>query len=178
MNEVNKKRKFSNENGQSMVELAVSFVVLMILLAGVVDLGRMTFYYIAMRDAAQEGASYGAIFPHNHYEIFKRVNAGAVDESRIQITVRFTNLLSEELYVCDNKENIDNCTQFLDSRDLYSNTAKLNDIIEITIRDPNFPITMPLIGAFIGNEIALETTIRDIIVRVPMDPPPTPVPTP
>ena len=46
-----------SEKGQSMVELAVSVVVLLILLAGVVDLGRLAFYYITLRDAAQEAAS-------------------------------------------------------------------------------------------------------------------------
>ena len=172
--------KNNKESGKSMVELAVSFVVLMILLAGVVDLGRMAFYYIAMRDSAQEGASYAAIFPHNNYEIFERIKSGAVDQSRIEVIVRYTDIAGNELYVCDTINNTNNCTQFVDSRkkdkDINANTAKLDDIVEITVRDPNFPITMPLIGAFIGNEITLETTIRDLIVRVPMEPTPTPNP--
>jgi len=51
------------EHGQSMVELALTFTVLMVLLAGTVDLGRAFFTWIEMRDAAQEGASFGSICP-------------------------------------------------------------------------------------------------------------------
>ena len=53
---INKNR---SEKGQSLVELAISLMVLLLILAGVVDLGNMMFQYMAMRDAAQEAASYG-----------------------------------------------------------------------------------------------------------------------
>jgi len=46
-----------------MVELALSFTVLLFLLMGVVDLGRAYFAYSSMRDAAQEGAVYGSLYP-------------------------------------------------------------------------------------------------------------------
>ena len=48
-----------------MIELALSFVVLLLLLMGVVDLGRAYFAFMSMRDAAQEGAAYGSIYPIN-----------------------------------------------------------------------------------------------------------------
>jgi Flp pilus assembly protein TadG len=47
------------ENGQSMVEFAFGMVILMIILVGIVDLGRAFFTFMALRDAAQEGAVYG-----------------------------------------------------------------------------------------------------------------------
>lgn len=49
------------ERGQSMVELATFFLVLVLLLAVAVDLGRMFFSYVAVREAAQEGALYGSL---------------------------------------------------------------------------------------------------------------------
>jgi len=49
------------ERGQSMVELATFFMVLVLLLAVAVDLGRMFFSYVAVREAAQEGALYGSL---------------------------------------------------------------------------------------------------------------------
>jgi Flp pilus assembly protein TadG len=52
-----------NEKGQSLIELAVSFTVLLFILGGLVDLGRAFFAVIAIRDAAQEGAVYAAITP-------------------------------------------------------------------------------------------------------------------
>ena len=50
-----------SEKGQSLIELAFGIVVLLILLAGIVDIGRLLFFYISMRDAAQEGAVFGQI---------------------------------------------------------------------------------------------------------------------
>ena len=46
----------NTERGQSLTEFAISLVFLLTLLAGIVDLGRMFFAYIIIRDAAQEGA--------------------------------------------------------------------------------------------------------------------------
>ncbi len=48
-----------------MVELALSFTVLLLLLMGVVDLGRAFFALSSMRDAAQEGAVFGSLSPVN-----------------------------------------------------------------------------------------------------------------
>jgi len=168
------------ESGQSMVELAVSFLILMILLAGVVDLGRLAFTYIAMRDAAQEGASFASIFPNNNFEIIERVKAGIVDTSRIQIIIKFGENPDDIYYKCYynvpedeiETEFVDNnCMNYIDTKEI--NDVEVNDMIEITVRDPRFPITMPLIGVFIGNEINLETTIRDIIISIPKEPTPT-----
>jgi Flp pilus assembly protein TadG len=52
-----------SEKGQSLMELAISFTVLLFILGGLVDLGRVFFALIAVRDAAQEGAVYAAITP-------------------------------------------------------------------------------------------------------------------
>lgn len=46
-----------------MIELALSFTVLLFLLMGVIDLGRAFFALSAMRDAAQEGAVFGSLVP-------------------------------------------------------------------------------------------------------------------
>lgn len=62
------------EHGQSMVELALSFTFLMILLAGTIDFGRAFLTWIQMRDAAQEGASYASICPLDGGEVKARVD--------------------------------------------------------------------------------------------------------
>ncbi|MCB9135966.1 MAG: pilus assembly protein [Anaerolineales bacterium] len=51
------------EKGQSLMEMAFALIVLLLLLAGIVDLGRLFFTYIAIREAAQEGATYASICP-------------------------------------------------------------------------------------------------------------------
>ena len=118
----------------------------MILLSGVVDLGRLAFYYIAMKDAAQEGASYASIFPNDCDEIEKRVLAGPVDRSRIEVSITINGV--EGCQVCPHKYNP-------------------GEVIEITVTDPKFQTTMP----FFTHEINLHTTIKDNIIRSPLCPP-------
>jgi Flp pilus assembly protein TadG len=43
--------------------MALVGLILILILAGMIDLGRAYFAYIAIADAATEGATYGATFP-------------------------------------------------------------------------------------------------------------------
>ena len=67
--------KMKDEKGQGLVEFAVGITFLLVLLAGVLDLGRGYFSYIALQDAAQEGASYASIAPTDIDGIRERVRA-------------------------------------------------------------------------------------------------------
>jgi Flp pilus assembly protein TadG len=69
------------ERGQSMVELAISITFLMVLLAGTIDLGHAFFVWQEMRDAAQEGASYGSICPNKGGAVITRTRANLVNSS-------------------------------------------------------------------------------------------------
>ncbi len=136
------------EKGQSLMELAISFVVIFIILAGMVDLGRMYFHYIAMRDAAQEAASYGAVFPTHCDQI--RDRAWVAMNSSPSVTVTTT---------IEGKACI--------SADPNTEACIGHEIV-VTLDDPNFPITMPFIGTFLGRQtIPLRTTITDTILRPP-----------
>lgn len=58
------KKMFSlpkSSRGQSLVELAVSLVILLYLLSGAVEFGIIFFQFVQLRDAAQEGALFGSI---------------------------------------------------------------------------------------------------------------------
>ena len=72
-----------SERGQSLVEFAISLVVILWLLAGAVEFGIALFQYIQLRDAAQEGALYGSINPPasagdtNYQNIEDRVKAAS-----------------------------------------------------------------------------------------------------
>ena len=65
-------KKIQHEQGQSLVEMAVSLVLLLLLLSGAVEFGMAFFQYIQLRDAAQEGAFYGSIDPTNSNAIASR----------------------------------------------------------------------------------------------------------
>ncbi|NIN68293.1 MAG: pilus assembly protein, partial [Anaerolineae bacterium] len=62
-----------HERGQSLVEFSISMMVVLMLLSGVLDIGRAFYGYLALRDAAQEGASYGSIAPLDSAGIRTRV---------------------------------------------------------------------------------------------------------
>lgn len=71
----NAMKKINSERGQSLVELSISLVVLLWLLAGAVEFGLGFFQFIQLRDAAQEGALYGSINPDDFPGIKARVLA-------------------------------------------------------------------------------------------------------
>jgi Flp pilus assembly protein TadG len=129
----------SKEKGQSLVELAFSLTFLLILLGGIVDLGRAFFTYMAMRDAVQEGALYGSINPTLTPEIKDHViNSGNIvpdilAPGDVTVTVLGTPCTGSSIRV----------------QALYN----------------NFPITMPFIGALIGRQtVPIRATITDTIL--------------
>ena len=52
-----------SEKGQSLVEFSVMAIVLLMLVQGVLDLGRAYFTFLALKDAAADGAYFGAAYP-------------------------------------------------------------------------------------------------------------------
>lgn len=56
-------RRARRSRGQSMVELALALPLLLFLLLGTVDIGRVFVGYIQMRNGAFEGARYGSVLP-------------------------------------------------------------------------------------------------------------------
>jgi hypothetical protein len=150
-----------SEAGQSLMELAVSITVLFIILAGIVDLGRMFFHYIAMRDAVQEAASYGAIFPTHCDQIADRARIAMATSSDVIVDVRIKGFYGAD----PSKTAFDQGCLVASSESMHS--CHGNEIL-VTLRDEEFPVTMPFMGAFLGSQtIPLETTISGTILRPP-----------
>lgn len=88
------------EKGQSLLEMAVSMIVLLMLLGGIVDFGRLFFTYIALREAAQEGATYASICPpgnvdntmkiDNHVRASSQAPVDLTSYSTIMVNAAFT----------------------------------------------------------------------------------------
>ena len=55
------------ESGQALVEAGLVFILILLLLGGLVEFGWAYFHYLALQDAAGEGAAYGTMFPTWHY---------------------------------------------------------------------------------------------------------------
>lgn len=57
------------ERGQSLTEVAISASVLLLIVAGILDLGRLYFVYVALEDAVGEAALYlAAVNPYCRFE--------------------------------------------------------------------------------------------------------------
>lgn len=128
------------ERGQSLMELAFSLMFLLVLLSGVVDLGRAFFTYMAMRDAAQEGALYGSINP-NDIEIKNHV---------LYSSDMMQNTLTADDITINWSDPASKCT---------------GNAVTVRINYPDFPLTMPLIGTFLGRQtVAISASVTDTIL--------------
>src|SRR5512140_2001737 len=65
------------QRGQSLVEMAVTLVILLWVLAAALNYGMAYLTYVTIRDAAQEGATYGSLYPTDLGGIAERVQQSA-----------------------------------------------------------------------------------------------------
>lgn len=137
------------EKGQSLVEFAFMLVVLLILLSGIVDGTRALYTFMAMRDAAQEGALYASYQPSQTSSIQARAgNSSDIMRSlysNSSVTVTVTPTVSGKL-----------CA---------GSTSGSSHGITVAINYPSFPLVMPLIGVFIGGQtVPISTSVTDTIL--------------
>lgn len=76
------------------MELAISFVVLIYLLSGAAEFGIAFFQFVQLRDAAQEGALYGSIYPLDTVSIEDRVRNASnspidLSSSDVQVQIEY-----------------------------------------------------------------------------------------
>jgi len=152
-------QRIKSERGQSLVELSVSLVLLLILLAGIVDLGRAIIAYFVLQDAAEEGIVYGVGFPTDCNQITLRVRSDIKGQfvNASQTTVSITIL------------GPDNST-YISCYTIPYAQVYAGKIMKIAVKY-NFPITMPFLGSILGEQsIPMTITTNGTILRPP--PPP------
>ena len=64
-----KMKRQARARGQSAVELAVCLPLLLLMVVGLLDLGRAFNAYIVITNAAREGAYYGSLYPSPHSDV-------------------------------------------------------------------------------------------------------------
>lgn len=75
-------KNFSRKNsGQSLTEVAIALPLLFIILLGMIDLGRMYYSYVAIANAAREGARAGAGLQCSDSAFTSKVQAKAQAEA-------------------------------------------------------------------------------------------------
>jgi Flp pilus assembly protein TadG len=84
----------TRQRGQSLVETALFITLLMVLMMGVMDLGRAYFTFLSLKDAAAEGAAYASIRPDDLAGVEARARGespfGLIDWSTTLVTTTFT----------------------------------------------------------------------------------------
>ena len=129
------------ERGQSLVELAMSLTVILLLLAGAVDFSIAYFSFAAMQDAAQEGALYGSIHPDDEDGIKARIRGASTNP---------VDLSNQDLVTVGVSVSGNGCE---------------GDEVTINVMY-DYPISMPFIGAIIGTQqIKLNASVTDTILQ-------------
>ena len=72
-------KHIKTERGQSLVEFAISLVIILYLLSGAVEFAMAFFQFVQLRDAAQEGALYASTHPTvaDHAQILERIKGSS-----------------------------------------------------------------------------------------------------
>lgn len=138
----------TSSKGQSLVELAISMVVLMYLLSGTVQFGIAFFQFVQLRDAAQEGALYGSINPPH--------NSG--DSNQITTIANRAKASSNSPIDLENDLHVRVAVTVTDGQYCEGGSLK------VTITYPH-QIFMPFMSALIGRStIDLTATVVDTIL--------------
>jgi Flp pilus assembly protein TadG len=145
-------KQLKHERGQSLVELGISLLILLYLLAGAAEFGVLFFQFVQLRDAAQEGALYGSINPPLNSTDTAKIDAikqralhssptrspiDLINDPKVTVTVTVTD------------------AQYCEGGSL-----------EVRVSYPH-KIFMPFIAQLIGNssgEIPLNATVTDTIL--------------
>lgn len=152
--------KHNSQKGQSLTEMAISMVILLILVAGIFDVGRAIFTYMSMRDAAQEGASYAAIIFMSEKD----------NETRTETQLRNDGCAAVLARTMENVEDPNTAVEILINGISCGSASIQHDACagheaRVTVELP-IPVTTPFIGAFIGSQtITLRATATDTILR-------------
>lgn len=144
-------KHLQNERGQSLVELAISILILVYLLAGAVEFGLAFFQYVQLRDAAQEGALYGSMNPPVDPATLAAIQTRARAASDRPIDLIADPSVTVDVVVTDGQ---------------YCEGGSL----QVTV-SYDHQIFMPFIPEFIGGDIIpLDATVTDTILS-PVCPP-------
>jgi Flp pilus assembly protein TadG len=134
----------TKERGQSLVELAISLMVILFLLTGAVEFSIALFQYVGIRDAAQEGALYGSIHPLDPTGVKNRAIDAANDVVQLSVSDISVNIPGGS---CE------------------GTTGGVQNTIQVEIRYSH-QIFMPLVAPMIGRDtINLYAQTTDVILQ-------------
>lgn len=147
--------KNRSEAGQSLVELVIGISFILVLLAGIVDLGRAFISFQALREAAQEGAMYASIHPTDAAGIAARARG----TSQQPVPLANTTIVTVNTYV------IKATTGQRYSAASAPALLCQGNLFEVQIVYDHV-ITTPFVGAIVGGqEVELTASSRSTILK-------------
>jgi len=132
-------QKSKPERAQSLVEFAISLLLILTILTGAVEVSLALFEYITLSNAAQEGALYGSINPNDGLSIRARVRDAANDGVMLK----------------DDQIGVG----IMGSGPCEKTDAGTTNQIKVTITYWH-QIMMPLVGTFVGELVDGKKVIR------------------
>jgi len=150
-----------SERGQSLVELAISLVILLYLLSGAVEFGIIFFQYVQLRDAAQEGALYGSMHANEPAKIIERVKYASDKPINIATDPKVT----IDVYIDDNPDDTSNGYHHsADATNYQANDCEGHGIKVVV--EYKHKIFMPFMPKLIGRtEIPLHGIVTDTVLN-------------
>lgn len=164
-------------SGQSLVEFALILPLLLLIVVGTIDLGRVYVMSITMENAAKEGAFFGARNP----TCDSNVTPGCLDPQNVaaRVTNELDGLVAESLTArCYAPGTVD-----FSGPGKTLAACKDGDLYRVSIGATFFLVT-PLLGSVVGDSIALSSSATSVVISSfstaggPIDPQPTATPTP
>jgi Flp pilus assembly protein TadG len=148
------------ERGQSLVEMTFGFLVLMILMSGLLDIGRLYYVYVALEDSAGEAALYMSIFPNGDLgtPTDTTTECGAMYESGWCRARYATNFSGTSTAVLD-WSNIDTSSSAI----YVPPGGGVGETVTVTLVY-NYDFITPFIRDVFGNNIQLTSTAEQTIV--------------
>lgn len=156
-------KPIKRERGQSLVELGISLLILIYLLAGAAEFGVLFFQFVQLRDAAQEGALYGSTSPTSYSSIELRARSAS------NSPVDLTDVTKVDVSI------------FVDNALIWKNgavqgttiSACENHAIRVTVDFKHqifMPFMAPLLGRSADPTIPLSASVTDTILTPPCGP--------
>jgi len=169
----------NHQKGQSLVELAITLNIILLLLAGAFDFGSALLTYISLRDAAQEGVLYGSIEPvisnpsnNSGYYFDEALNTVAIinriQNSASKNPIDLNNATIGISYSeCKLPNHATGTLQPCPCAGISLGTSGeiIPNSITVTV-SYNYHLMMPFLGTIIGTQvIPITATVTDVILR-------------
>lgn len=148
--------------GQSLVEFALVLPILLLLIGGAVDLGRLFYAQIAISNAAKEGVFFGATSPGCDVS-----GSGCTDPRNVSWHV------AQETVGLSAVSHSTSCVHGEATVTLAS--CQEDDVLQVRV-DYTFSLATPILSGIFGGTIPLHATANAVVLNQSFDPSATPVP--